>query len=133
MDMHDFSYRFIVETDASSVGVGAVLVQCIDGENHPIQYASRTLNTAEKNYSACEREALAVIYALRKFRVYLLSERPFELYTEHQGLRYAFSKKSIHRRLARWLDFLTENKFAVKYNPGTVSYTHLTLPTTSRV
>lgn len=117
----DFEAPFIVETDASATAVGAILAQKQDGLVHPIQYASRTLNDAERNYSACEREALAVIFALRKFRIYLLSSQPFELITDHQALRYAFMKKDVHGRLARWLDFLAEYDFHVVYRPGTAN------------
>ena len=115
----DFEKSFVVETDASSVDVGAVLAQHKeDGKCHPVQYASRTMNDAEKKYSACEREALAVILALKKFRVYLLSTQKFILVTDHQALQYAFRKKDIHGRLARWMDFLAEYEFKVQYRPG---------------
>ena len=67
----DFDKPFVVETDASLVSVGAVLAQKKDdGKIHLIQYASRTMNPSERKYSACEREALAVIFALKKFRVH---------------------------------------------------------------
>lgn len=81
-------------------------------------YASRTMNSAERNYSACEREALAVIFALKKFRMYLLSTEPFKLITDHQALREAFRKEDIHGRLARWLDFLAEYEVEIAYRPG---------------
>ena len=84
---------------------------------HPVQYASRTLNQAERNYSACEREALAVIFALKKFRIYLLSET-FTLGTNHQALRHAFQKNDVHGRLARWPDLLAEYDFRIVYLPG---------------
>lgn len=63
---------------------------------------------ADKNFSACEREARAVVFALRKLRLYLLSDRTFELVKVHRAFRYAFSKNNVHGRLARWLDFLAE-------------------------
>ena len=59
------------------------------------------MSVAERKYSACEREALAVVFALRKFRVYLLSDVPFVVVTDHHALNYAFKKKDIHGRLAR--------------------------------
>lgn len=98
----DFEKSFVVETDASSVALGAVLSQRKDDEKfHSVQYGSRTMNDPEKKYSACEREALAVILALNKFRVYLLSTQKFMLVTDHQALQYALQKKDIHGRLAR--------------------------------
>ena len=105
----DFDVPFVVETDASSVAIGSVLVQKKeDGKVHPIQYASRTMTAPERNYSACEREALAVIIALKNFRVYLLSSIPFTLITDHLALRYTFQKKDVLGRLARWMAFLAE-------------------------
>ena len=114
----DFDLPFIVETDASSHAVGAVLAQKQGGRVHPLQFASRSLNSAEKNYSACGREAVAVIFALRKFRVFLLSSHRFDLVTDHQALRHAFAKKDIHGRLARWMDFLAEYDYNVVYKAG---------------
>lgn len=87
----DFDKPFVVETDVSSTGVGPVFAQKTDGRLHTVQYVSRTLNRADKNYSACERETLAVVFALRKFRLFLLSDQPFELVTDQHALRYAFS------------------------------------------
>ena len=105
----DFDQPFVVETDLSSVAVGAVLAQRREDKRfHPIQYASRTMTSAERNYSACEREALALLFALKRFRVYLLTTQRFTLITDHQALPYAFKKKDIHGRLARWISFLAE-------------------------
>lgn len=82
------------------------------------------MNPAGRNYSACEREALAVIFALKRFCVYLLSTLAFKLITDHQALKDAFKKKEIHIRLTRWLDFLAEYdylaeyEFEICYRPG---------------
>lgn len=115
----DFDAPFVVETDASSVVLGAVLAQKKDdGKVHPIQYASRTMTETEKRYSTSEREGFAVVFALKKFRVYLLSDIPFTVLTDHQALQYAFRKKDIHGRLARWMDFMAEYDVEVKYRSG---------------
>lgn len=83
-----------------------------------MQHASRMMNPAKRGYSACKRKALAVVFALRKFRVYLLSNHPFELITDHRLLEDAFEKKDLHRRLARWLDSLAEYDYVSCYRPG---------------
>ena len=115
----EFDLLFIVETDASSRAVGAVLAQKQEGSIHPIQYTSRSLNSAEKNYSACEREAVAVIFALRKFRIFLLSGHRFDLVTDHKALRYGLEKKDVHGKIARWLDFIAEYDFKMIFRRGT--------------
>ena len=73
----DLEKPFVVETYASSVSVGAVLDQKKeDGKIHPIQYASLTMNTSARKYSACELEALAVIFALKNIRVFAFIYTP---------------------------------------------------------
>ena len=117
--MPNFSLNFVVETDASNVAVGAVLALTQeDGKVHPVQYAILTMYAAERSYSACEGEALAIVFVLRKFCVYLLSDIPFVVDKDHHALSYAFKKKDIHGRLARWMDFLAEYEFTVQYRTG---------------
>ncbi|GFX01863.1 retrovirus-related Pol polyprotein from transposon 412 [Trichonephila clavipes] len=67
----DFSKPFLIKTDASNYALGAVLLQGENKEEHPVEFASRLLNPAERNYSTTEREALAVVWALNKFRGYI--------------------------------------------------------------
>ena len=67
----DFDTEFVLTADASSIGLGAVLTQKVDGLERPIAYASRCLTKAEARYSATERECLGVIWAVRHFAVYL--------------------------------------------------------------
>ena len=82
----DFKCDFILETDASGTGLGAVLSQKQeDGTTKPICYASRTLQTHEANYGVSELEALAVVWAVKHFRVYLY-EHTCDVYTDHETL-----------------------------------------------
>lgn len=83
-----------------------------------IQVANRTLTTTKKNYFACECEALAVVFVLKKFRLHLLSTQPFLFLTDQQALRTAFSKKESYWRLTKWTDFLAEYKFEFVYKRG---------------
>jgi hypothetical protein len=78
----DFSQEFILTTDASKLAVGAILSQIQDGVERPISFGSRQLGTAEKNYSASELELLALVWASRHFRSYLLGRR-FLVRTDH--------------------------------------------------
>lgn len=74
------------------------------------------MNGAERNFSVSDKKTLAVIFALEKFRISLLSSQPFEIVTDHQALQSAFKKKNICCRLVRWLYFLLEHKFKIDYN-----------------
>ena len=73
------------------------------------------MNKSERKYSTCEGEGLAFIFAVKEFRVYLLSSTPPKLVTDYQALLYAFREKGIHGVLDRWLDFLAEYDFTVEY------------------
>ena len=79
--------RFILKKDASCYTLGAVLVQEEKDEEHPIEYASRLLKPAERNYSTTEREALAVAWAVEKYRGYIEGAEVHVL-TDHQPLKW---------------------------------------------
>jgi len=82
----NFELPFTLQTDASSVGLGAVLTQTIEGEERVIAFASRALTDPEKRYSVTEQECLAVIWAIQKFRPYLEGYK-FTMITDHSSLR----------------------------------------------
>ena len=114
----DWNKEFTLTTDASSIGLGAVLEQADnDGQLHPIGYASRVLNPAERNYSATDREALALVWGIKHFYTYL-APRPFTVFTDHSALRALTAGTDPHARHARYLAFLQTLSFTVVHRPG---------------
>ncbi|KZS05510.1 Uncharacterized protein APZ42_031278 [Daphnia magna] len=83
----DFTKEFLIYTDSSDYGLGAVLSQMHDGKDQPITYASRHLNKAETKYSTIEKEAAAVIFGIKRFRHYLQDE-PFAIISDHRPLQW---------------------------------------------
>jgi len=99
----DWDKQFHVHIDASGIALGAVLAQ--PGEttvDHPIYFASQRLSNAEKNYTTTEREALAMVYSLQKFRHYLLGGK-FTFFTDHSALKYLVNKPVLEGRICCWL------------------------------
>lgn len=113
----NFSKEFVVQTDASDVGLGAVLSQVINGEEHPVVFLSRKLTPAEKNYAIIERECLAIKWALESLRYYLLG-RKFRLISDHAPLTWLRQGKGNNARVTRWFLALQEFKFVVEHRPG---------------
>lgn len=114
----DFSKPFILDTDASSTGIGAVLSQKQDdGTETVIAYASRTLTKPERNYCVTRKELLAVIYFIEHFRPYTLGNS-FTLRTDHNSLKWLWNFKEPEGQLARWLQKLQEYTFTIIHRPG---------------
>uniref|UniRef100_A0A2N9F3L4 RNA-directed DNA polymerase n=1 Tax=Fagus sylvatica TaxID=28930 RepID=A0A2N9F3L4_FAGSY len=117
MQAPDWSLPFEIMCDASDYAVGAVLGQRKDKKPHVIYYASRTLNSAQMNYTTTEKELLAVVFALDKFRSYLMGTS-IVVFTDHAALRYLLSKKDAKARLIRWILLLQEFNLQIKDKKG---------------
>ena len=104
---------FTVYTDASKEGLGCVLMQ----EGKVVAYASRKLKPHEQNYPTHDLELAAIVFALKKWRHYLYGV-VFEVYTDHQSLKYLFSQKELNLRQRRWMEFLEDYECTIKYQPG---------------
>ncbi|GBM20387.1 Retrovirus-related Pol polyprotein from transposon 17.6 [Araneus ventricosus] len=113
----DGSKPFRSRTDASSYALGAALTQGEGPEEHVIEYASRLLIPAERNYSTTEREALAVVWALEKFRGYVENQE-IMIASDHQPLKWLMSIKSPSGRLARWALQIQSFNPKIEYTPG---------------
>ena len=109
--------EFVLDTDASGVGIGAVLAQVQEGRERVIAYGSRSFNKAEKNYCITEQELLAVVFFVQYFRQYLLGRR-FLVRTDHQALVWLFSLKEPSSKIARWIEILAPYDFGIEYRPG---------------
>ena len=114
----DYSRPFILDTDASDVGIGGVLSQKQeDGSERVIAYGSRTLSRPERRYCVTRRELLAVVTFVQHFRPYLLG-REFLLRTDHGSLTWLTNFKEPEGQLARWLECLEEYTFETVHRPG---------------
>ena len=113
----DFSIPFILHTDASETAVGAVLSQCIEGHERVVSYWSRQLTKPERNYSTIEREALAVVGAIKEFYPYLYGFS-FRLVTDHNPLTSLRDIKDVGGRLTRWILYLQQFNFTWEHRAG---------------
>ena len=114
----DVSQPFILQTDASNTGLGAVLLQEDSiGEKHPVAFASRKLQPRETRYSTIERECLAIIWGITKFQEYLYGAE-FILETDHQPLQYLRKTQFQNGRLMRWALALQPYRFLLRAIPG---------------
>ncbi|KAG0925841.1 hypothetical protein G6F25_013544 [Rhizopus arrhizus] len=117
----DFNKPFLLVTDASKAGLGCILTQLDEnGHEHPIVFASRALKTNEANYAATKLECLAVIWAVKQFRPYLLGQK-FTIITDHSALNGLLKASNPTGIIARWITILTEYEFEIKYRPGRVN------------
>jgi hypothetical protein len=113
----DFQKTFVLRTDASDTGVGAVLLQNHNDELFPVAFASKKLLKREQAYSVIEKECLAVIWAVQKFQTYLYGKE-FVLQTDHQPLIYLNRSKVANGRLMRWALCLQNYRFRIEAIKG---------------
>nr|KYP72302.1 Retrovirus-related Pol polyprotein from transposon 17.6 [Cajanus cajan] len=103
--------------DASDYAVGAVLGQRRNKVFHSIYYASKVLNGAQLNYATTEKELLAIVYALEKFRAYLIGSKVI-VYTDHAAIKYLLTKVESKPQLIRWVLLLQEFNLKIKDKKG---------------
>eukprot|EP00057_Strongylocentrotus_purpuratus_P000907 XP_001186509.2 PREDICTED: uncharacterized protein LOC754648 [Strongylocentrotus purpuratus] len=112
LHLPDLDLPFILRTDASDHGLGAILLQETEGKKFPIAYASRKLLPREQRYCVMERECLAVVWGVQKFEPYLYGKH-FELETDHQPLQCIAKSKVANSRILRWALALQPYQFSI--------------------
>lgn len=116
----DFTQHFYIQCDASMTGVGGVLFQLINGDEHPVAFMSKKLNSAQRNYSVTELECLAAILCIQKFRCYV-EGMPFTVITDHASLKWLMGQKDLTGRLARWSLKLQGFNFEIIHRKGSAN------------
>lgn len=115
---HDGTNPFVIHTDASSLGLGAVLSQKdAQGNLHPIAYASKGCSAAEQRYGITDLEAAALIFGLRKFRVFIYGTRVI-VRTDHQPLTALCNQEQPSARMMRWVMEMQEYQLKIEYIKG---------------
>ena len=114
----DANLPYTLSTDASGIGIGAVLEQELQGEVRPIAYYSRKLQPREIKYSATELEALAIHEAVKHFAIYLLGST-FTVVTDHKALIFMETMKHCSARVNRWV---CELQFSTRYRKGSENH-----------
>ncbi|KAJ8016328.1 hypothetical protein DPEC_G00006050 [Dallia pectoralis] len=113
----DPHHTFILDTDASNVGIGAVLSQEVDGLEQVIAYASRALTKQERKYATTKKELLGMVTFTKYFKHYLLGKE-FILRTDHNSLRWLHNFKGLEGQLARWVEQLANFHYKIVHRPG---------------
>jgi len=101
LKLPDLNPEIILSTGASNKSLGACMMQEYDGVKHPLMYASKKMLPREQNYSAGEREALAIVWAVNNFHRYLYGQH-FILESDHRPLEYLQTSHSTNPRIMRW-------------------------------
>jgi hypothetical protein len=115
----DFNKGFIITTDASKHSISGVLEQVRDGAQVVIDAAGRALNKAEENYSTTKRELLAIVWTVKKWKIYLKSSKKIAIFrSEHLPLGHLKKMTDCQGRLQRWIWQLEEIPHKIDYLPG---------------
>ncbi|GJR42726.1 reverse transcriptase domain-containing protein [Tanacetum coccineum] len=114
----NWSLPFELRCDASDFAVGAVLGQREEKHFRPIHFTSKTLNSAQQNYTVTEKELLAVFFVFDKFQSYLVLSK-IVMFTDHAAIKYLFLKQDAKPRLIRWILLLQEFNIEIKNKKGT--------------
>lgn len=114
---YDLTRETQIRTDACAYGIGAILLQKIEGDWHPIAYMSRLLKKSQLNYHISDKECYAIVEAINKWKAYLDGIR-FEVVTDHCSLCYLITKKDLSPRLMRYSMALQRFNFYVSYKSG---------------
>jgi hypothetical protein len=113
----DFNRKFILQTDASQIGMGAVLQQEFEDGRHPVMFISKKFSGAECNYAVIEKECCAIVWAVKMLWVYL-EGKEFTVISDHAPLQWLYRKKTSNQRLLRWSLILQEFKFSISHIAG---------------
>lgn len=113
----DFSKPFVIQCDASDLGVGGVLFQILDGEERVIAYTSQKLTSTQKKYMTCEKELLGMLHCIAQFRPYIEGTK-FTVITDNSALVWLRNFKDPNGRLARWSLKLQHFDFQVIHKSG---------------
>ncbi|KAK1595908.1 hypothetical protein QYE76_018330 [Lolium multiflorum] len=109
----DFNKQFEIECDASGIGIGGVLMQ----EGRPIAYFSEKLSGAKLNYPIYDKELYALIRVLEVWQHYLWPKE-FIIHSDHEALKYLKAQSTLHRRLAKWVEFIESFPYIIKHKKG---------------
>ncbi|GFY01997.1 retrovirus-related Pol polyprotein from transposon 17.6 [Trichonephila clavipes] len=114
----DFTKPFIIQCDASNLGIGDVLSQVCENEEHPIMFLSKKLSLVEQKYSTTEKECAAITFAVQKLKCYLDGHQKFVIQTDHNPLVWLEKNTGTNPRLLRWSLILQAFNYEIAYRKG---------------